>query len=146
MKVVEGLTAMRVLLIGGDIALLEGLAQAFAAQGYAPRVAATLHEAREAATDTSVPPLLAVVERGLATGTGADLLAIPLMPGGAFMLYRVRVEDDLPVPPAVQRAVLADLTLPLERNRLLALAQHVSDRAIATGRSGRRTPPEQRAI
>ena len=146
MKVVEGLTAMRVLLIGGDIALLEGLAQAFAAQGYAPRVVATLHEAREAATDTSIPPLLAVVERGLATGTGADVLAIPLLAGGAFMLYRVRAEDDLPVPPAVQRAVLADLTLPLERNRLLALAQHVSDRAIATGRSGRRTPPEQRAI
>jgi hypothetical protein len=36
--------------------------------------------------------------------------------------------------PTVQRAVLADLTLPLERNRLVALVQHVGQRAQATGR------------
>jgi hypothetical protein len=36
--------------------------------------------------------------------------------------------------PTVQRVVLADLTLPLERNRLMALVQHVEDRAKTTGR------------
>ena len=45
----------------------------------------------------------------------------------------------------VPRLVL-NLTLPLERNRLMALAQHVQDRVRATGRASRRTPPEQRLI
>jgi hypothetical protein len=36
--------------------------------------------------------------------------------------------------PTLQRAVLADLALPLERNRLIALVQHVGERAKTTGR------------
>jgi len=42
--------------------------------------------------------------------------------------------------PALQRALLADLALPLERNRLLALVQHVEERARATGRRSHDTP------
>lgn len=135
---------MRVLLVGHDAALLEGLAQSFAAQGYAPRVVATLHEARDAAASRA--PLLAVVERDLAAAASADALAIPLAPGGALMIFQGSGGSDAPLPPAVQRLVMAELTLPLERNRLLALAQHVHDRVIAAGRAQRRTPPEQRAI
>ena len=37
---------------------------------------------------------------------------------------------------------MADLALPLERNRLMALAQRVQDRALTTGRTRRPTPPE----
>lgn len=135
---------MKVLLVGSDAALLEGLAQSFAAQGYAPRVMTTLKEAREASAPK--PPLLALVERNLAAAASADALAIPLAPGGALMLYQGSAEDRAVVPPTLQRLVMAELILPLERNRLLALAQHVHDRVIAAGRSLRRTPPEQRAL
>jgi DNA-binding NtrC family response regulator len=135
---------MTVLLVGEDGALLEGLSQSFAALGYAPRVATTLHEAREAALDAA--PLMAVVERELAAESGADALAIPLAPGGALVLYHGSVDVRPSISPTVQRSVLADLTLPLERNRLMALAQHVHERVQATGRGKRTTPPEQQAF
>ena len=135
---------MRVLLVGGDDALLEGLAQSFAALGYAPQVTASLHDARDAGF--AEPPLLAVVERSLAAEAGADMLAIPLAPGGALVLFHGTVDERPSIPPALQRSVMADLTLPLERNRLMALAQHVGERVRATGRMNRRTPPEQEAF
>ena len=135
---------MRVLLVGTDAALLEGLAQSFAAQGYASRVMTSLHDARESSLVT--PPLLAVVDRTLAAESGADALAIKVAPGGALMIFDRSNDERVALSPALQRLVMAELTLPLERNRLLALAQYVHDRVIATGRSQRRTPPEQRAI
>lgn len=141
---VEDSVEMNVLLVGRDAALLEGLAQSFAALGYAPQVAATLHEAREAGS--TAPPLLAVVERALAGKASAGSLAIPLAPGGALVLYHATVDSWTSIEPTVQRSVMADLTLPLERNRLIALAQHVSERVRATGRNNRRTPPEQEAF
>lgn len=136
---------MRVLLVGADVALLEGLAQSFAAHGYSPRVVSTLHEAREAAAGS--PPLLVLVDQELAAESGADAAAVGVAPGGALMVYRASVAARTALPPALQRLVLAELTLPLERTRLFALAQHVHDRVIATGRSRpRTTPPEQRAL
>lgn len=133
-----------VLLVGPDSALLEGLAQSFAASGYSPRVRETLHEARAAASTQA--PLLAVVDSTLATESSADALAISLAPGGALVLYHGASESRPAVSPTLQRAVLADLTLPLERKRLLALALHVRERVRATGRTQRRTPPEQQAF
>jgi DNA-binding NtrC family response regulator len=135
---------LQVLLVGPDSALLEGLAQSFAAMGYTPRVRETLHDAREAAA--SRPPLLVVVDSELAEEASADALAIALAPGGALVLYHGATDVRPAVPLTLQRSVLADLTLPLERKRLLALAQHVSERVRATGRSQRRTPPEQQAF
>jgi hypothetical protein len=135
---------MRVLLVGEDSALLEGLAQSFAALGYSPKVVETLHDARDAGAAN--PPLLAVVERALANEASAEALAIPLAPGGALVLFRGSSEESSPIAPTLQRTVLADLTLPLERNRLMALAQHVGERVRATGRAHRRTPPEQGAF
>lgn len=135
---------MRVLLVGGDGALLEGLAQSFAALGYSPKVAASLHEAREAAA--AEPPLLAVIERSLAAEAKGDALAISLAPGGALVLYHSTADKWPSISPTLQRSVMADLTLPLERNRLMALAQHVGERVRATGRTNRRTPPEQQAF
>jgi DNA-binding NtrC family response regulator len=133
---------MRVLLVGEDAALLEGLSQSFAALGYVPQVVSTLHDAREFALAT--PPLLAIVDGELAAESGAEALAIPLAPGGALVLYHSADEDRPSISPTLQRAVLAELTLPLERNRLIALAQHVQERVRATGRGKRTTPPEQR--
>jgi len=142
MTQVEGAVEVRVLLVGEDAALLEGLSQSFAALGYVPHVVPTLHEAREFALTTA--PLLAVVDGELAAESGADALAIPLSPGGALVLYHNKVDDRATISPTLQRAVLAELTLPLERNRLIALAQHVQERVRATGRGKRTTPPEQR--
>jgi DNA-binding NtrC family response regulator len=133
---------LAVLLVGSDVALLEGLSQSFAALGYAPRTALSLHDAREVAIQSQ--PLIAVVERRLAAESSSEALAISLVPGGALVLYHP-TDDRPPVAPALMRAVIADLTLPLERHRLLALAQRIQERVRATGRARRRdTPPEQR--
>jgi DNA-binding NtrC family response regulator len=135
---------MNVLLVGEDAALLEGLAQSFAALGYVPRVALSLHEARHSALADA--PLLAVVDGRLAAEASADALAVQLAPGGALVLYHDTADERPLVSPTLQRVVLADLALPLERNRLIALAQRVSERVRATGRSRRQTPPEQQAF
>ena len=144
MMLEEGSTQMKVLLVGEDGALLEGLSQSLAAMGYFPHASATLHEAREAAA--AAAPLLVVVQRELAEIASADALGIALAPGGALVLFRSGARTTASITPTLQRSVLAELTLPLERNRLLALAQHVHERVLATGRAGRRTPPEQRAL
>jgi DNA-binding NtrC family response regulator len=133
-----------VTLVGDDVALLEGLAQSLGALGHATTVATSLAEARE--LSTARPPLVLVADRVLASGAGAELLSIPLAAGGARVLYRTQTADLAPLLPALQRAVLADLTLPLERHRLAALVQSLGERARATGRSTRRTPTEGRAI
>jgi hypothetical protein len=91
-----------------------------------------LHDAREAAAHD--PPLIVVVSRALAATSSAETLSIPLSPGGAFVLYRSVTTALVTLPASVQRAVLADLSLPLERNRLMALIQHVDERVRVTGR------------
>jgi len=132
-------TMTRILLVGTELPLLEGLAQSFAALGFSPTVTATLQEARESAARNL--PLVAIVSRALAAEASGELLSVPLSPGGALVLYGGGANADFPtLAPSVQRAVLADLTLPLERNRLLALVQHVGDRARATGRAA---PPDR---
>jgi hypothetical protein len=113
---------MRVVLVGEDAALLEGISQSFA------------------------PPVLAVVNRKQAGEASAEALAIPLARGGALVLYHGPNDDRPTLTPALSRSVMADLTLPLERNRLIALAQHVQERIRTTGRSNRTTPPEQQAF
>lgn len=135
---------MHVLLVGEDAPLLEGLSQSFAALGYTPGVAESLHWAREGAQRQA--PLVAVISGELASESPADVMAIPLAPGGVIVLYHSTVDSRPAIPPSLQRAVMADLTLPLERNRLMALAQHVTERVRVTGRAQRRTPPEQQAF
>ena len=83
-----------------------------------------------------------VVDRGFIDNTGTEVLAVPLAPGGTLVLYRTPGSAAGALSPPFQRAVLADLTLPLERNRLVALVQHVEERARLTGRSPRHTPRE----
>jgi hypothetical protein len=135
-----------VFLIGTDDALLEGLAQTLAAAGHQPRVSHTVGEAQIRARDDV--PLVAVVERALAASDAAAL-RLPLAVGGATLLYHAG-QDPVPggaLSLTVQRLVMAELTLPLERHRLLALIQRVEERARVTGRGARGTdtPPEQRA-
>ena len=131
---------LNVLLVGEDAALLEGLSQSFAGLGYRTDVVTTLHESRDVASE--VPPLLAVVDREMASAASADALAIRLAAGGALVLFHKSDDPSVAIPMGLQRSVMADLALPLERNRLVALAQHVQERALTTGRSRRPTPPE----
>ncbi|MBA3671462.1 MAG: hypothetical protein H0W68_05500 [Gemmatimonadaceae bacterium] len=133
----------QVLLVGADLALLEGLAQGLASQGHQPVVTGSLDEARDLAL--AAPPLVLVVDRAMASQVGGALLSVPIAAGGARVLYRLASVPPAPLLPALQRAVLADLTLPLERYRLGALVQSLADRVRATGRGSRTTPPESRA-
>jgi len=64
----------QVLLVGNEVALLEGLAQSLEALGHEPAVAMTLAEARDLAV--LEPPLVLVVSRSLASSAGAELPAI----------------------------------------------------------------------
>src|SRR5689334_1613239 len=134
--------ALTVLLVGPDAALIEGLSQSIAALGVAPLVAHSLHEAREIAA--AQVPIVAVVEKSMAAESSAAVLGIALAPGGALVLYHTSAPVASMLLPYLQRAVLADLTLPLERQRLVALVQHVAERVRATGRR-RDTPPETAA-
>jgi hypothetical protein len=129
-----------ILLFGSSSSLLDESAQTLAAAGHRPRVARTLAEVRELAA--SSPPLVLLAEHALA----ADVSRLPLAPGGALLLCRAADDPATPLPLAVQRAALADLTLPLERHRLLALVAYVVERAARTGRARTPTPPEHRAL
>jgi DNA-binding NtrC family response regulator len=121
-----------ILLVGTDVSLLEGLAQSLSAQGHGTRVASSFGEAREMAT--TIPPLIAVIERSMAAESAGEVLGLTLAPGGAVVLYRSLDDLTAAVPHVLQRHVLAELSLPLERNRLAALVQHVRERATAVGR------------
>jgi DNA-binding NtrC family response regulator len=129
-----------ILLVGTDVPLLEGLAQTLAAVGHTTQLASSLAEAMEAAAIEA--PLVAVIDRGLILPTG-EALRVPLARGGAMVVYRPDGVTAAPLPVAVQRAALADLRLPLERHRLVALLQHVEQRARSTGRDRVPTPPER---
>ena len=58
------------------------------------------------------------------------------------MLYHGTDDVALPLPPSLQRLTLADLTLPLERQRLVALVQSVTARARSRGHGD--VGPEER--
>lgn len=121
-----------ILLVGTDLSLLEGIAQSLSAQGHTARVTSSFSEARELATNTR--PLIAVVEREMAAIGAREVLSLLLAPGGAVVLYRSHKAETAAIPHVLQRHVLAELSLPLERNRLSALVQSVRDRATAAGR------------
>ena len=129
-----------ILLVGTDFPLLEGLAQTLAAVGHNTRLASSLAEAMEVAA--AEPPLVAVIDRSLILPR-SDPLRIPLARGGTIVVYSPDGATAGPLPIALQRAALADLRLPLERHRLVALLQHVESRARTTGRDRGQTPPEQ---
>jgi len=128
-----------VMLVGTDAALLEGVAQTLGSAGHRVRLAHGLEEARRVAAQDA--PMLLVVERSLAVE--ARTLGVRTAPGGATVLFRVAGGDGATLPAALQRSVLAEVTLPLERQRLTALASSVVERAHQVGRSRAETPPEE---
>ena len=141
---IEELVMTQVTLVGMDLALLEGLAQSLSALGHRTTVTSSIGEARDLAAAS--PPLVIVADRALAAEAGADVMSIPLSSGGARLLYRTSAAMTAPLLPALERAVLAELTLPLERHRLAMLVQSIGERARLTGRATRHTPTEGRAL
>lgn len=130
-----------ILLIGSNTALLEGVSQTLASAGHRALLAQSVAEALDLAA--AERPLLAVIEHEVA---GAEAMRIPLERGGAFVVYRSHAGATMPLPAPLARATLAQLVLPLERQRLLALVERVVERSAATGRTDRKTPREQRAL
>jgi hypothetical protein len=134
-----------ILLAGGNTALLEGLAQALANTSQRVLVAHSLDEAGE--LQARHPPILTVAERGLVTDTdlGRNFLRSTMAGGGALITYREAGDTSRALPALLARHVLADLVLPLERNRLVALAEHLATRAKAVGRPADATLPDSPA-
>jgi len=122
----------KVILVGADVALLEGLAQTLLGFGHEVSFAATVGEV--AGTYLADRPAIAVVsaESLFDAGFGATL---PLAAGGALIVYGTSHEDRPVLPTKLQRATLAYLVLPLERHRLIALVQSFDSRSRTTGRS-----------
>jgi len=123
-----------ILLAGGNTALLEGLAQALANIGHRVVVADSREEAEDAQARLS--PILVVAQRSLVSDSDPErsLLRGTLAAGGALVTYREAGDTSRALPAPIARHVLADLVLPLERNRLVALAEHLATRAKAVGR------------
>ena len=108
------------ILVGADVALLEGLAQTLLGFGHEVLFAATIGEVAGALNE-DVPALAVVSSEALESeDLGATL---PITPGGAMIVYAKSHTEKLFLPPQLQRSTLAHLVLPLERQRLLALVQ-----------------------
>lgn len=122
----------KVILVGADVALLEGLAQTLIGFGHDVLFAGSVGDAA-AGLNGDLPTLAVVSSEALEeVAQGATF---PLTPGGALIVY-CKSHDERPfLPPQLQRTTLAHLVLPLERKRLLALVQSFDARTRTAGRS-----------
>ena len=129
----------KVILVGTDVALLEGLAQTLIGFGHNISFATTVAEA--AAPLSEDLPTMAVVSSQALKEAGMGM-TLPLTPGGALIVYGTSHTDQPFLPTKLQRATLAHLVLPLERHRLVALVQSFDSRSRTTGRSTRDEPDD----
>ena len=114
------------LLVGTDNALIEGVAQLLSVTDHQLFFAPSLADALDTVGDTR--PFVVLVERS-AIDEIRMTLRIPLAPRGAFIVFHGDNATPVPLPGGVQRVTLAELELPLERQRLLALIRYVENRA-----------------
>src|SRR4029079_4646389 len=98
------------------VGLLEGMSQSLAALGFSPIVASQMQDAKEIATAKA--PVLILLHASLASSAVSAMLSLRVASSGALVLYHTPEDEALLLPPSVQRAVLANLALPLERQRL----------------------------
>lgn len=127
----------KVILVGADVALLEGLAQTLVGFGHDISFATTVAEAAGSLSEDL--PAMAVVSSAALEEAGIGM-TLPLTPGGALIVYGTSHGDQPFLPTKLQRATLAHLVLPLERHRLVALVQSFDHRSRTTGRSIREEP------
>ena len=121
-------------LVGDDIALLEGLAQSLVGCGHDVTFAATISEAAGIMVGDDAAIVVVSTQAVEEAGHGATL---PLTANSALIVYGKSHGEHFFLPPKLQRATLAHLVLPLERQRLLALVQSFDSRSRTTGRSQR---------
>lgn len=120
-----------ILVVGSDAALLEGVSQTLVGAGHQVVVANDIPEALDSLRGAR--PLLAVVHRDEIVNGGVAF-RVALAQGGALIAFHSDETDEDPLPFELKRATLAELRLPLERQRLLALIRNVESRALAAGR------------
>lgn len=133
-----------ILLAGANTALLEGLAQALASTGHRVIVARGADEADQLARQDVI---LTVATRELVSDAdpARNILRGVVAGGGALITYREAGDTSRALAAPVARHVLADLVLPLERTRLVALAERVASRAKDVGRNPDVTAPNSHA-
>lgn len=119
------------LIVGTDAALIEGMSQTLTGVGHEVMFARGLAEAIDAVGD--LRPLVVLVERS-AIDEIRSTLRIPQAEGGAILVFHPEDTVSPPLPHRLQRSTLAELELPLERQRLLALVHYVEKRAFTVGR------------
>ena len=124
----------KVILVGADVALLEGLAQTLLGFGHEVLFSATIGETAGAWNEDW--PALAVVSSDALKNEELGT-TLPITPGGALIVYGKSHAEKPFLPTKLQRATLAYLVLPLERQRLMALVQSFDIRSRTTGRSQR---------
>jgi hypothetical protein len=124
----------KVILVGSDVALLEGLAQTLLGFGHEVLFAATIGEVAGALNEDQ--PAIAVVSCEALQNEDVGV-TVPFTPGGAIIVYGKSHAEKPFLPTKLQRLTLAYLILPLERHRLIALVQSFDSRSKMTGRSRR---------
>lgn len=122
-----------ILLAGHDEPLLEGLAQTLAAAGHRSRLARSAADAVTLARTEA--PQVVLLDRAWVADL-PELRTLRLRRGGAFIVYGSVGPAREPLPPAMQRLTLAEVALPLERQRVVALVDCVMARARAVGAVG----------
>jgi hypothetical protein len=118
------------LIVGTDNSLIEGIAQIITGPDHQIFFAPSLADALDTVGDER--PLVVLVERS-AIDEIRMTLRIPLAQGGAFIVFHGESATPAALPGGVQRVTLAELELPLERQRLLALIRYVENRAQTAG-------------
>jgi len=119
------------LIVGTDNALIEGMSQTLTGAGHEVMFSRSLAEAIESVGD--LRPLVLLVERS-AIDEIRSTLRVPQAEGGAILVFHPEDTVSPSLPHRLQRATLAELELPLERQRLLALIRYVEKRAHTVGR------------
>ena len=121
----------KILLVGSDAALLEGLSQTLTGSGHEVCISGSIAEAADACRDGA--PNIAVVSNDTLKEPRAPEL-LPLSATGALVVYTTEPVERPTLPTRLQRATLGHVVLPLERQRLIALIQHYEVRSLTTGR------------
>ena len=120
-----------ILIVGSDTALLEGVSQTLVGAGHQVVVGRDIREGLDSLRGAR--PLVVVVHRDELVNAGAGFRSA-LAHGGAIIAFNSDETEEMSLPFALKRATLAELHLPLERQRLLALIRNVESRARAAGR------------
>jgi DNA-binding NtrC family response regulator len=124
-----------ILVVGPDAAVLEGLSQTLVGAGHHVHLAGDISEAILGLGDSR--PMVAVIDSDELMRGGLGLRG-SLAAGGAIIAFHCDEADAIRLPFELRRATLAELQLPLERQRLLALVKFVDSRA----RTARKDPQD----